>query len=257
MNKTKTAIVVIFVIAIGCYFIFNLGQYLTLEYAHSQLGAIQVYRDQNFASAALIYLAVYVAVAALSIPGAVILTLIGGAIFGLGWGLLIVSFASSIGATLAFLVSRTLLRDWVQSKFGDYLAPINRGIEKDGSFYLFSIRMVPLFPFFIVNLLMGLTPIKTISFYIVSQIGMLLGTAVYINAGSELAQITSLSGLVSGSLLFSLALLGLFPFIARSIVNSSQRNKIMKKFVKPKKFDVNVVVIGAGSAGLVASLIVA
>ena len=257
MNKTKTAIVVIFVIAIGCYFIFNLGQYLTLEYAHSQLGAIQVYKDQNFASAALIYLAVYVAVAALSIPGAVILTLIGGAIFGLGWGLLIVSFASSIGATLAFLVSRTLLRDWVQSKFGDYLAPINRGIEKDGSFYLFSIRMVPLFPFFIVNLLMGLTPIKTISFYIVSQIGMLLGTAVYINAGSELVQITSLSGLVSGSLLFSLALLGLFPFIARSIVNSSQRNKIMKKFVKPKKFDVNVVVIGAGSAGLVASLIVA
>ena len=257
MNKTKTAIVVIFVIAIGCYFIFNLGQYLTLEYAHSQLGAIQVYRDQNFASAALIYLAVYVAVAALSIPGAVILTLIGGAIFGLGWGLLIVSFASSIGATLAFLVSRTLLRDWVQSKFGDYLAPINRGIEKDGSFYLFSIRMVPLFPFFIVNLLMGLTPIKTISFYIVSQIGMLLGTAVYINAGSELVQITSLSGLVSGSLLFSLALLGLFPFIARSIVNSSQRNKLMKKFVKPKKFDVNVVVIGAGSAGLVASLIVA
>ena len=257
MNKTKTAIVVIFVIAIGCYFIFNLGQYLTLEYAHSQLGAIQDYKDQNFASASLIYLSIYVAVAALSIPGAVILTLIGGAIFGLGWGLLIVSFASSIGATLAFLVSRTLLRDWVQSKFGDYLAPINRGIEKDGSFYLFSIRMVPLFPFFIVNLLMGLTPIKTISFYIVSQIGMLLGTAVYINAGSELVQITSLSGLVSGSLLFSLALLGLFPFIARSIVNSSQRNKLMKKFVKPKKFDVNVVVIGAGSAGLVASLIVA
>ena len=257
MNKTKTAIVVIFVIAIGSYFIFNLGQYLTLEYAHSQLGAIQDYKNQNFASAALIYLAVYVAVAALSIPGAVILTLLGGAIFGLGWGLLIVSFASSIGATLAFLVSRTLLRDWVQSKFGEYLAPINRGIEKDGSFYLFSIRMVPLFPFFIVNLLMGLTPIKTVSFYIVSQIGMLLGTAVYINAGSELAQITSLSGLVSGSLIFSFALLGLFPLIARFIVTSNQRNKIMKKFVKPRKFEVNVVVIGAGSAGLVASLIVA
>ena len=257
MNKTKTAIVVIFVIAIGSYFIFNLGQYLTLEYAHSQLGAIQDYKNQNFASAALIYLAVYVAVAALSIPGAAILTLLGGAIFGLGWGLLIVSFASSIGATLAFLVSRTLLRDWVQSKFGEYLAPINRGIEKDGSFYLFSIRMVPLFPFFIVNLLMGLTPIKTVSFYIVSQIGMLLGTAVYIHAGSELAQITSLSGLVSGSLIFSFALLGLFPLIARFIVTSNQRNKIMKKFVKPRKFEVNVVVIGAGSAGLVASLIVA
>ena len=257
MNKTKSAIVVIFAIAIGSYFIFGLGQYLTLEYAQSQLDAIQDYKDQNFALAALIYLVIYVAVAALSIPGAAILTLIGGAIFGLGWGLLIVSFASSIGATLAFLVSRALLRDWVQSKFGEYLAPINRGIEKDGGFYLFSIRMVPLFPFFIVNLLMGLTPIKTSYFYIVSQIGMLLGTAVYVNAGSELAQITSLSGLLSGSLVISFALLGLFPVIARFIVNYIQRNAIMKKFVNPEKFDVNVVVIGAGSAGLVASLIVA
>jgi len=257
MNKTKIAIVAILVTAIGCYFIFGLGQYLTLEYVQSQLGAIQDYKDQNFVYATLIYLVIYVAVAALSIPGAVILTLIGGAVFGLVWGLLIVSFASSIGATLAFLVSRTLLRDWVQSKFAEYLTPINKGIEKDGVFYLFSIRMVPLFPFFIVNLLMGLTPIKTFYFYIVSQIGMLLGTAVYINAGSELAQITSLSGLLSVSLVFSFSLLGLFPLIARGIVNYMQRNKIMKKFVKPKKFDVNVVVIGAGSAGLVASLIVA
>lgn len=257
MNKTKIAIVAILVTAIGCYFIFGLGQYLTLEYVQSQLGAIQDYKDQNFVYATFIYLVIYVTVAALSIPGAVILTLIGGAIFGLVWGLLIVSFASSIGATLAFLVSRTLLRDWVQSKFAEYLTPINKGIEKDGVFYLFSIRMVPLFPFFIVNLLMGLTPIKTFYFYIVSQIGMLLGTAVYINAGSELAQITSLSGLLSVSLVFSFALIGLFPLIARCIVNYMQRNKIMKKFVKPKKFDVNVVVIGAGSAGLVASLIVA
>lgn len=257
MNKTKTAIVVLLVIAIGSYLAFDLGQFLTLEYAQSQLGAILDYKDQNFTSAAFLYFIIYVMVAALSIPGAAILTLIGGAIFGLGWGLLIASFASSIGATLAFLVSRTLLRDWVQSRFGDYLAPINKGIEKDGNFYLFSIRMVPLFPFFMVNLLMGLTPIKTVSFYLVSQLGMLLGTAVYINAGSELARITSLSGLVSGSLIFSFALLGLFPLIARFIVNSVQRNKVMKKFSKPKKFDANVVVIGAGSAGLVASLIVA
>ena len=257
MNKTKTAIVVLLVIAIGSYLAFDLGQFLTLEYAQSQLGAILDYKDQNFTSAAFLYFIIYVMVAALSIPGAAILTLIGGAIFGLGWGLLIASFASSIGATLAFLVSRTLLRDWVQSRFGDYLAPINKGVEKDGNFYLFSIRMVPLFPFFMVNLLMGLTPIKTVSFYLVSQLGMLLGTAVYINAGSELARITSLSGLVSGSLIFSFALLGLFPLIARFIVNSVQRNKVMKKFSKPKKFDANVVVIGAGSAGLVASLIVA
>ncbi|MDD9889633.1 MAG: FAD-dependent oxidoreductase [Gammaproteobacteria bacterium] len=257
MNKTKTAIVVLLVIAIGSYLAFDLGQFLTLEYAQSQLGAILDYKDQNFTSAAFLYFIIYVMVAALSIPGAAILTLIGGAIFGLGWGLLIASFASSIGATLAFLVSRTLLRDWVQSRFGDYLAPINKGVEKDGNFYLFSIRMVPLFPFFMVNLLMGLTPIKTVSFYLVSQLGMLLGTAVYINAGSELARIPSLSGLVSGSLIFSFALLGLFPLIARFIVNSVQRNKVMKKFSKPKKFDANVVVIGAGSAGLVASLIVA
>ena len=257
MNKTKAAIVVLFAIAIGSYVFFDLGQFLTLEYVQSQLGAIQDYKDQNFASAALFYFIIYVTVAALSIPGAAILPLIGGAIFGLGWGLLIASFASSIGATLAFLVSRTLLHDWVQSRFGDYLAPINKGIEKDGNFYLFSIRMVPLFPFFMVNLLMGLTPIKTVSFYLVSQVGMLLGTAVYINAGSELAQITSLSGLVSGSLIFSFALLGLFPLIARFIVNSIQRNKVMKNFTRPKKFDANVIVIGAGSAGLVASLIAA
>lgn len=257
MNKSKTAILAILVLGIGSYVFFDLGQYLTLEYTQSQLDSIQEFKDQNFAVAALAYFFFYIAVTALSIPGAAILTLLGGAIFGLGWGLLLVSFASSIGATLAFLVSRTLLRDWVQSKFGGYLAPINKGIEKDGSFYLFSIRMVPLFPFFMVNLLMGLTPIKTVSFYVVSQIGMLLGTAVYVNAGSELAQISSLSGLVSGSVIFSFALLGLFPLIAKLIVNSIQRNKIMKKFTRPKKFDANVVVIGAGSAGLVASLIVA
>ena len=174
-----------------------------------------------------------------------ILTLIGGAIFGLFWGTFIASFASSIGATLAFLVSRNLLRDWVESRFGDYLTPINKGIEKDGSFYLFSIRMVPLFPFFIVNLLMGLTGIKVVPFYLVSQLCMLLGTAVYVNAGSELAQITSLSGVVSGSVIFSFALLGFFPLIAKLIISKIQRNKVMKNYQKPKKFDANVVVIGA------------
>ena len=257
MNKTKLLIVTIIVAAVASYFVFDLGQYLTLTYAQSQLTAIQQFRDQNFALTALIYFSAYVAITALSIPGAVIITLLGGAIFGVLWGTVIVSFASSIGATLAFLVSRTLLRDWVQSRFGDYLAPINRGIEKDGDFYLFSIRMVPLFPFFLINLVMGLTPIRTASFYLVSQAGMLLGTAVYVNAGSELAQITSLAGLVSGPLIFSFVLLGLFPLAARIIVNSIQRNKLMKGFSKPKKFDANVVVIGAGSAGLVASLIVA
>ena len=193
----------------------------------------------------------------LSIPGAIIITLLGGAIFGLFWGTLLVSFASSIGATLAFLASRVLLRDWVQRRFGDYLAPLNKGIEKDGSFYLFSIRMVPLFPFFVVNLLMGLTAIRTTSFYLASQAGMLIGTAVYVNAGSELSQISSLSGLVSAPVLGSLVLLGVFPLIAKLILNSMQRNKELQSFEKPKRFDANVVIVGAGSAGLVASLITA
>ncbi len=255
MSKTKIILFAIIAIAIASYFIFDLGRFLTLEYAQSQISTIQNFKDENFALAAFSYFVLYIAITALSIPGALIVTLIGGAIFGLLWGTLIVSFASSIGATLAFLVSRTLLRDWVESRFGDYLAPINRGIEKDGNFYLFSIRMVPLFPFFMVNLLMGLTAIRTSSFYFVSQLGMLMGTAVYVNAGSELAQITSLSGLVSGRVILSLVLLGIFPLIGRFIVNTVQKNKIMKRFSKPKKFDANVVVIGGGSAGLVSAII--
>lgn len=257
MNKSKFIIAIILVAAIGAYFLFDLGQYLTLQFIQSQLGGIQQFRDDNFGLTVVVYFSAYVVLTALSIPGAAIITLLGGAIFGLLWGTVIVSFASSIGATLAFLVSRLLLQDWVQSKFGTYLAPINRGIEKDGSFYLFSIRMVPLFPFFMVNLLMGLTPIKTWSFYIVSQVGMLLGTAVYVNAGSELAQITSLSGLVSAPVIFSFVLLGLFPLAAKLFLSIIKRRKIMSKFKKFNKFDANIVVIGAGSAGLVSAIIAA
>ena len=225
MNKTKILLVIIIIAVIASYVFFDLGRFLTLSFIQSQLSEIQQFRDENFGLTALLYFTAYIAITALSIPGAVIVTLLGGAIFGVLWGTLIVSFASSIGATLAFLVSRLLLRDWVQSKFGHYLAPINRGVEKDGNFYLFSIRMVPLFPFFIVNLLMGLTPISVGSFYIVSQIGMLVGTAVYVNAGSELAQITSLSGLVSPSVILSFVLLGLFPLAAKFIVGLIKRNK--------------------------------
>ncbi len=225
MSKSRIIVIVLIAVAIAGYFIFDLGQYLTLDFAQSQLSAIQEFKDENFALTVLIYFSVYIAITALSIPGAVITTLVGGAIFGLLWGTVIVSFASSIGATLAFFVSRLLLREWVQSKFGDYLAPINKGIEKDGNFYLFSIRMVTLFPFFMINLLMGLTPIRPVAFYLVSQAGMLLGTAVYVNAGSELAQISSLSGLVSGSLIFSFALLGLFPLMAKLLLNLIKRSR--------------------------------
>ncbi len=257
MNRTRIALLAILALALLSYFVFDLGQYLTLDYAQSQLARIQEYKDSNFALAVTIYFSAYVFITALSIPGAVYITLLGGAIFGLWWGTLIVSFASSIGATLAFLLSRSLLRDWVQRRFGDYLAPINRGIEKDGSFYLFSLRMVPLFPFFMVNLVMGLTPIKTGTFYLVSQLGMLLGTAAFVNAGAELGQIDSISGLVSGPVLLSLALVGIFPLFARLTINAIQRNKLMRKFTRPKSFDANVVVIGAGSAGLVAAIIAA
>ncbi|PCJ28261.1 MAG: pyridine nucleotide-disulfide oxidoreductase [SAR86 cluster bacterium] len=257
MNKTKFFVVGLITLAIASYFVFDLGQYLSLGFIQSRLASIEEFKNENFALTVLIYFVGYVAVAALSIPGAVILTLLGGAVFGVLWGTLIVSFASSIGATLAFLVSRLLLRDWVQAKFGDYLGSINKGIEKDGDFYLFSIRMVPLFPFFMVNLLMGLTPIRATSFYLVSQLGMLIGTGVYVNAGSELSQISSLSGLVSAPVVLSFVVLGLFPLVAKFFIDAIQRNKIMKKFTRPKKFDANVVVIGAGSAGLVVSLIVA
>ena len=257
MNKSKILLLGLIAIAIGSYFIFDLGQYLTLDFVQSQLAAVQAYKNDNFAAVAAIYFVGYVVATGLSIPGAILITLMGGAIFGVFWGTLLVSFASSIGATGAFLASRLLLRDWVQSRFGDYLAPINKGMEKDGTFYLFSIRMVPVFPYFMVNLLMGLTPIKTSSYYLASQAGMFASTIVFVNAGSELAQITSLSGLVSGSLLCSFVLLGALPLLAKFGLGMVRRNKVMRGYTKPQNFDANVVVIGAGSAGLVAALIAA
>ncbi len=256
MTKTKIFIVVLIVSVIGLYLSLDLGQYMKLDFIQSQLGNIQTFKQENFGLAALIYFVVYVVVV-LALPGALLLTLVGGAIFGLFWGALLVSFASSIGATLSFLASRFLLRDWVQFKFGDYLAPINKGIKKDGNFYLFSLRMVPIFPFFMINLLMGLTAIRALPFYLVSQAGMFIGTLLFVNAGVELSQIESLSGLVSAPVLLSIALLGTFPLIAKFVVSAVQQNKVMKQFQRPKKFDANVVIIGAGSAGLVAAMIAA
>jgi len=250
-------ILLLIIAAFAAYFVFDLGRFLTLDAVQSQLSALERLKNANFAVFATGYFLIYVLVTALSIPGAVLMTLLGGAVFGLVWGVALVSFASSLGATLAFLASRLLLRDWVQTRFGDYLAPINRGVAKDGAFYLFSLRMVPIFPFFMINLLMGLTPISTWSFYWVSQVGMFLGTVVFVNAGSELAQITSLSGLVSGPVLASFALIGVFPLLARLLINTLRRNRVLKAYPKPSRFDTNVVVLGGGSAGLVAALIVA
>ncbi|KJY87595.1 MULTISPECIES: TVP38/TMEM64 family protein [Vibrio] len=196
----------------------NFGQYLTLENAKSQQVALSAYINSNFTLAAAIYFLAYIAITAFSIPGAAVVTLLGAALFGFWTSLLLVSFASTIGATLAFLSSRFLLRDWVQSKFGDKLNAINQGVDRDGAFYLFSLRLIPVFPFFLINLLMGLTPISTARFYLVSQLGMLPGTAVYLNAGTQLAQIDSLSGIVSPSVLASFALLGLFPVITKWVM---------------------------------------
>lgn len=197
----------------------NFGQYLTLENAKAQQQALNSFIDQNFVFAAATYFFAYIVITAFSIPGAAVVTLLGAALFGFWTSLLLVSFASTIGATIAFLSSRYLLREWVQSKFGNKLNAINQGVEKDGAFYLFSLRLIPVFPFFLINLLMGLTPMSVARFYLTSQIGMLPGTAVYLNAGTQLATIDSLSGIVSPTVLASFALLGLFPIIAKWVMN--------------------------------------
>ena len=253
----KILVVVIVVALIAAYFIFDLGQFLNLEYIKAQQGRIMEYRDANPVQTALLFFVLYILITGLSLPGAAIITLVAGAIFGLVVGSILVSFASSIGATCAFLVSRYVLRDSIQSRYGDKLRAINEGVEKDGALYLFTLRLVPLFPFFVINLLMGLTPISTKKFYIVSQIGMLAGTVVYVNAGTQLAKIDSLSGILSPALIASFVLLGIFPLLAKKVIDVVKSRKVLGKFPKPKKFDFNVVVIGAGSAGLVAAYIAA
>ena len=253
----KIALLGVIVAAIFSFFYFDLNSYLTLQGMKDSLDTFQTQIAQNPVLSIGVFFAIYVAVTALSLPGAAILTLAAGALFGLVQGLVIVSFASSIGATLAFLVSRFILRDTVRNKFKEKLKKIDEGVEKQGAFYLFTLRLVPVFPFFLINLLMGLTSLKTSTFYWVSQVGMLAGTAVYVNAGTQLAQIDSLSGIVSPGLIFSFVLLGIFPWIAKAIVAVVNRRRVYKGYNKPKKFDRNLVVIGAGAGGLVTSYIAA
>ncbi|CZF85682.1 FAD-dependent oxidoreductase [Grimontia marina] len=255
MNTKKLAVLIVIAAIFVTWVAFDLGALFTLENAKAQHEALKDTIASNFVSASVIYFIVYIAMTALSLPGAAIATLLGAALFGFWWALLLVSFASSIGATLAFLVSRFLLKDSVQSKFGDRLATINQGVEKNGPFYLLTLRLIPVFPFFLINLLMGLTPIRTATFYIVSQIGMLPGTAVYINAGTQLAQIDSLSGIVSPGVLLSLVLLGVFPIIAKMIMNVIQKRRVYAKWQKPATFDRNLIAIGAGAGGLVTTYI--
>ena len=257
MIARKLAIVVIIALALAAFFALDLGQYLSLAALKARQAEFAAFREANPWLAGGAYFLVYVLVTALSLPGAALLTLAGGAVFGLGWGLLIVSFASTIGATLAFLMARYLLRDWVTARFGNRLKGIDEGIRRDGAFYLFTLRLVPAFPFFLINLLMGLTAMKASTYFWVSQIGMLAGTVVYVNAGTQLAQIESLAGIVSPGLLASFVLLGIFPLLARKLVDLVQARRVYAGWARPARFDRNLVVIGAGAAGLVTAYIAA
>ncbi|WP_417618679.1 FAD-dependent oxidoreductase [Oceanisphaera sp.] len=253
----KPLLLTLLLLLIALFFIFDLGDWFTLESLKQQQTQIAALRAEFPWLMASGFFVLYVLMAALSLPGAAIMTLAAGAFFGVWQGLLLVSFASSIGATLAFLVSRFLLRDQVQLRFGDRLKAINKGVSQDGAFYLFTLRLVPVFPFFIINLLMGLTALPARTFYWVSQLGMLPGTLVYVNAGTQLAAINSLSGILSPALLASFALLGLFPLLARAGLRLVQRRRVYSGYNKPRHFDRNLIVIGAGAAGLVSSYIAA
>jgi pyruvate/2-oxoglutarate dehydrogenase complex dihydrolipoamide dehydrogenase (E3) component/uncharacterized membrane protein YdjX (TVP38/TMEM64 family) len=259
MRLRQIVLLLLLALAIGAFVALDLGRYLSFE----QLKASQARFDQLYAQqpvmVAAVYFGVYVLATALSIPGAVIITLGGGAVFGLWQGLLLVSFASTLGATLAFLASRFVLREWVEARFGQRLADINAGVDKEGAFYLFTLRLIPVVPFFLINLLMGLTRMKTWTYYWVSQLGMLAGTAVYVNAGTQLAQLDSVRGILSPALLGSFVLLGIFPLLARRVVAAVQKRKVYARWasVRPKTFDRNLIVIGGGAAGLVSAYIAA
>ena len=257
MSRRRLLLLLALLAAVAAFVALDLGRYLSLDYFKDKQAAIEAWRAANPAMAALAFFLLYVAVTGLSLPGATLMTLAAGAIFGLLAGTILVSFAASIGATLAFLASRFLLRDWVQQRFGDRLRAINSGVEQQGGFYLFTLRLVPAFPFFMINLLLGLTPMRTGTFYRVSQVGMLAGTVVYVNAGTQLSRIDSLAGILSPALIASFTLLGIFPLIARRIVGMIQTRRIYAGWNRPRRFQRNLIVIGGGSAGLVTAYIAA
>ena len=257
MTKSRIALLLLIASLVAGFFIFDLGQYLTLDYIKSQQAQLDGLVAAHPLVIAAAYFLIYVLVTAVSLPGAAIMTLAAGAMFGLWWGLLLVSFASTIGATLAMLVARFVLRDQVSRRFERQLNGINKGVEREGAFYLFTLRLVPLFPFFAINLIMGLTKISVPVYFVVSQIGMLAGTLVFVNAGTQLAQVESLAGIISPELLLSFALLGVFPLLGKKLVDIVRARRVLARWDKPKTFDRDVIVIGAGSGGLVAALIVA
>ncbi|MBO6658351.1 MAG: FAD-dependent oxidoreductase [Pseudomonadales bacterium] len=257
MSLSRWIVLILVLSLIGAFIYFDLGAYLTLENIKTEQERLSNLLAQYPWQFSLSFFAMYVAVTALSIPGAAAMTLVAGAIFGFWWGLLLVSFASSIGATLAMVLARWLFKAQVEQKFRRQLETINRGIEKEGAFYLFTLRLVPIFPFFAINLAMALTKMRVLVFYLVSQLGMLAGTVVYVNAGTQLGQLASLSGILSPELLGSFVLLGVFPLMAKWFVDWIKAQRVYSSYKKPSSFDRDMVVIGAGSGGLVAALIAA
>ena len=251
----KFLLLFLLVAAVAAFFIFDVQQFLSFSYLKAQHLEFREYYAQHTWLTAVIYFCVYVLVTALSVPGALVMTIAGGAIFGAVYGTVIVSFASTIGATLAFLAARFILQDFVQHKFATKLAAINEGMEKNGVFYLFTLRLVPIFPFFMINMVMGLTKIKTLHFFLVSQVAMLLGTVLYVNAGAQLSKLQSPADILSWQLLLSFSLLGIFPLVAKRIVDMVAAKRVYRGFVRPRSYDYNLVVIGAGAAGLVSAYI--
>jgi len=253
----KIILLGLLVVVVLLFFQFELQQYLTLDYIKAQQEIINQYYLENRALTLVGFFLGYVVITGASLPGAAVMTLAGGAIFGLTTGLILVSFASTIGASIAFLVSRYLFRDMVESRFGASLKAVNAGIERDGPFYLFALRLVPAFPFFVINLVMGLTTLRLWTFFWVSQLGMLAGTVVYVNAGTQLGNIESANEIFSTEILLSFLLLAMLPFIGRKLVAMLANRKALEGFSKPGEFDTNLVVVGAGSAGLVTAYIAA
>ncbi|MDM5122302.1 FAD-dependent oxidoreductase [Aeromonas rivipollensis] len=257
MSRARLLLLLVMGCLVGAFFVLDLDAYLSLSRLQAHQDQASAWVQAHFGQAALLFTLLYVVTTALSLPGASLLTLGGSALFGVGWGLLLVSFASTLGATLAFLSARFLLRDWVSRRFGDKLATFEAGMAKDGTFYLLSLRLIPLFPFFLINLLMGLTPIRVSTYYWVSQLGMLPGTFVYVLAGSELASLTSTGNILSPGLVAALTLLGLMPWLMRGLQRRLALRRLHAPYRKPARFDYNLLVIGAGAGGLVTSYIAA
>jgi dihydrolipoamide dehydrogenase len=260
MARSKLIIFSIIVVLIAVGIWLDLHQFITLENFRARQASVDTWVSANPLLAALTFFAIYIAITAVNIPGAAAMTLIGGALFGLVQGTILVSFASTIGATLAFLLSRYLLRDYIEQRFSTTLARINKGIDADGPYYLFTLRLIPAFPFFVINMVMGLTRLRVPTYFWVSQLGMLPATVVYVNAGTQIGQLESLAGILSPQLIGSFVLLGLFPLLTRKLLTHFNAHKARRKagpFRKPRAFDTNMVVIGAGSAGLVTAYIAA